>query len=135
MDSFGWGGNAPEQERIIRWQAPPLKFGVGATREIGHELRKAGIRSVLLVTDPVLAGLGLPARVAKQIEQEGISVALFDRARVEPTDESCAEAARELESLQVDGYVGLGGGSSMDTAKMLSTPVALRYRRWSGAVF
>ncbi|MFD5480872.1 iron-containing alcohol dehydrogenase [Streptomyces hawaiiensis] len=82
MDSFGWGGNAPEQERIIRWQAPPPKFGVGATREIGHELRKAGIRSVL-------------------------------------TDESCAEAARELESLQVDGYVGLGGGSSMDTAKML----------------
>ncbi|KOT97314.1 alcohol dehydrogenase [Streptomyces rimosus subsp. pseudoverticillatus] len=97
-----------------------MKFGVGATREIGHALRTSGITSVLLVTDPVLAGLGLPARVAKQIEQEGISVALFDRARVEPTDESCAEAARELAALQVDGYVGLGGGSSIDTAKMLN---------------
>jgi hydroxyacid-oxoacid transhydrogenase len=97
-----------------------MKFGVGATREIGHELRKAGISSVLLVTDPLLAELGLPARVAKQIEQEGVSVAVFDRARVEPTDESCAEAARELRSLQVDGYVGLGGGSSIDTAKMLN---------------
>ncbi|MEU5302599.1 hydroxyacid-oxoacid transhydrogenase [Streptomyces noursei] len=120
MESFGWGGNAPEQERIISWQAPPLKFGVGASREIGHELRKAGITSVLLVTDPVLAGLGLPSRIAKQIEQEGISVALFDRAQVEPTDEGCAEAARELAALQVDGYVGLGGGSSIDTAKMLN---------------
>ncbi|WP_050507039.1 hydroxyacid-oxoacid transhydrogenase [Streptomyces rimosus] len=120
MASSGWAENAPEQERIISWQAPPLKFGVGATREIGHALRTSGITSVLLVTDPVLAGLGLPARVAKQIEQEGISVALFDRARVEPTDESCAEAARELAALQVDGYVGLGGGSSIDTAKMLN---------------
>jgi hypothetical protein len=56
VESFRWGGNAPEQERIISWQAPPLRFGVGATREIGHELRKAGIASVLLVTDPVLGG-------------------------------------------------------------------------------
>lgn len=119
--SSGWGGEAvPERERIIDWRAPSLKFGVGATREIGFALRSAGITSVLLVTDPVLAGLGLPARVAKMIEQEGIEVTVFDRARVEPTDESCAEAARELASLQVDGYVGLGGGSSIDTAKMLN---------------
>lgn len=120
MESLGWGGGMPEHERLIAWQAPPLKFGVGATGDLGHELRRAGVASVLLVTDPVLAGLGLPARVAKQIEQEGISVTLFDRARVEPTDTSVAEAARELEALQVDGYVGLGGGSSIDTAKMLN---------------
>ncbi|MBT2457421.1 hydroxyacid-oxoacid transhydrogenase [Streptomyces sp. ISL-86] len=121
VEPVAWvGGNAPEHERIIGWQAPPLKFGVGATREIGYELRRAGVRSVLLVTDRVLAGLGLPARVAKLIEQEGISVSVFDRAQVEPTDESCTEAARELASLQVDGYVGLGGGSSIDTAKMLN---------------
>ncbi|MFI7291964.1 hydroxyacid-oxoacid transhydrogenase [Streptomyces anulatus] len=117
----GWdGGAVPERERVIDWQAPPLKFGVGATREIGFALRSADIASVLLVTDPVLAGLGLPARVAKLIEQEGIEVTVFDRARVEPTDESCAEAARELASLQVDGYVAFGGGSSIDTAKMLN---------------
>ncbi len=120
MEPFWLSGNAPEQERIINWQAPPLKFGVGATREIGYELRRVGVTTVLLVTDPVLAALGLPARVAKSIEQEGISVVTFDRVHVEPTDESCAEAARVLAGLQVDGYVGLGGGSSIDTAKMLN---------------
>ncbi|MCC9308326.1 iron-containing alcohol dehydrogenase [Kitasatospora sp. RB6PN24] len=121
MEPFaGIGDNAPEHERIIGWQAPPLKFGVGATRELGYELAAAKVRSVLLVTDPGLAALGLPARVAKQLEQEGLSVSLFDRALVEPTDESCTLAARELESLEVDGYVGLGGGSSIDTAKMLN---------------
>ncbi len=71
------------------------------------------------------------ARVAKQIEQEGIQVALFDRARVEPTDESCAEAARELADLQVDGYVGLGGGSSIDTAKMLNLLLSHPGRRYA----
>ncbi|GAA3044049.1 hypothetical protein GCM10020000_24420 [Streptomyces olivoverticillatus] len=45
---------------------------------------------------------------------------LFDRAQVEPTDTGCAEAARELASVEVDGYVALGGGSSIDTAKMLN---------------
>ncbi len=120
MESRGWGGDLPEHERIVSWQAPPLKFGVGATGEIGHALRAAGVASVLLVTDPVLASLGLPARVAKHIEQEGISVTLFDRARVEPTDTSVTEAARELRDLAVDGFVGLGGGSSIDTAKMLN---------------
>lgn len=107
-------------EKIITWQAPPLKFGVGATEEIGHELTRAGLRSVLLVTDPTLARSGLPAQVAKLIEQEGVAVTLFDRAQVEPTDTGCAEAARELASVEVDGYVALGGGSSIDTAKMLN---------------
>ena len=108
------------QEQIITWQAPPLKFGIGATAEIGYELAEAGMRSVLLVTDPTLARLGLPARVAKEIEREGIEVSVYDRSRVEPTDGSCAEAARELSAVEVDGYVALGGGSSIDTAKMLN---------------
>ncbi|MEV0222893.1 hydroxyacid-oxoacid transhydrogenase [Streptomyces sp. NPDC050704] len=121
MEPTAWiSENQPEHERIVGWQAPPLKFGVGATHEIGYELARIGARSVLLVTDPVLSGLGLSPRVAKQIEHEGISVSIFDRAQVEPTDESCTHAARELEAIEVDAYVGLGGGSSIDTAKMLN---------------
>ncbi|MFE9255366.1 hydroxyacid-oxoacid transhydrogenase [Streptomyces sp. NPDC006879] len=110
----------PDHEKIIGWQAPPLKFGIGATREIGYELTRAGIRSVLLVTDPTLAALGLPTQVAKSVEQEGISVSVYDRSAVEPTDQSCEEAARELARLEVDGYIALGGGSSIDTAKTLN---------------
>jgi alcohol dehydrogenase class IV len=104
-------------EQIITWQAPELKFGVGATREIGYEIARAGLRSVLLVTDSTLARLGLPDRVARLIEQEGISVEIFDRTLVEPTDSSCTEAAQELAGREWDGYLALGGGSSMDCAK------------------
>ncbi len=116
----GANGGTAEGETLITWQAPPLKFGMGATREIAYELSRAGVRSVLLVTDPTLAALGLPARVAKSVEQDGIAVTVFDRALVEPTDASCAEAARELAHLDVDGYIGLGGGSAIDTAKMIN---------------
>ncbi|MEU4210779.1 hydroxyacid-oxoacid transhydrogenase [Streptomyces sp. NPDC026206] len=116
----GANDGTAEGETLISWQAPPLKFGIGATREIGYELARAGLRSVLLVTDPTLAALGLAAQVAKRIEQDGVAVTVFDRTLVEPTDASCTDAARELAHLDIDGYVGLGGGSSLDTAKMIN---------------
>ena len=107
-------------EEIITWNAPPMKFGIGATREIGYELVRAGLRSVLLVADPNLSRMGSAGQLVKLIEQDGVAVEVFDRVRIEPTDRSCTEAAAELAHLQVDGYVALGGGSTIDTAKMLN---------------
>ena len=110
----------PAHEEIITWQAPPMKFGIGATREIGDELVRAGLHSVLLVADPQLSRLGAVRQLAKLIEHEGIAVEVYDRVQVEPTDTSCAQAAVELAELEVDGYVAFGGGSTIDTAKMLN---------------
>lgn len=109
-------------ETIITWQAPPLKFGLGASRDIGYELRKLGVRSVLIVTDANLTRLGLPARIKDLTERAGVRAEIFDGVQVEPTDTGCEEAARELSAYarDIDGYVGLGGGSSIDTAKMLN---------------
>ncbi len=107
-------------ETIITWQAPPLKIGAGATRELGYELNRLGTRSVLLVTDPNLAALGLARRVEEIITAAGVAVTRYDRAQVEPTDAGCERAAAELADVRVDGYVGLGGGSSIDTAKVLN---------------
>lgn len=107
-------------ETIITWQAPPVRFGLGATREIGFELQNLGLRSVLLVTDPHLNQIGLPQRVTTFIEAHGITVKVFDGTRIEPTDESCAEAARMIDPADIDGYVAVGGGSTIDTAKILN---------------
>lgn len=112
------------REALVTWQAPPLKFGVGATADIGYEAARAGIRSALLVTDPVLAGTGLPARIAELAEESGVKVTVHDRALVEPTDVSCTEAAAELGHLDVDGIIGVGGGSSIDTAKVVNVLLA-----------
>ena len=120
--------NAPARphETVITWQAPPLKLGVGATEDIGYELGRLGVRSTLIITDPNLASLGLPKRVQELIERAGIEARVFDQVQVEPTDQSCTEAARALADEPADSYLALGGGSSIDTAKtvnlLLSSP-------------
>jgi alcohol dehydrogenase len=72
---------------------------------------------VLLVTDRGIAAAGHPARAVALLEAAGVQVVLFDEVRENPTSldvDRCVEAAR---SGEVDFIVGLGGGSSMDTAK------------------
>jgi hydroxyacid-oxoacid transhydrogenase len=106
-------------ETVISWQAPPLRFGLGATEEVGEQLRQLGVGKVLLVSDRHLEELGLPARVAASIEAAGVEAQLFSGSHVEPTDRSIREALDELEGEDFDGYVGVGGGSSLDTAKAI----------------
>jgi hydroxyacid-oxoacid transhydrogenase len=107
-------------ETIITWQVPGLRLGVGATREVGHELELLGLESVLIVTDPTVARLGQPERVRELIEARGITAKIVDGAQVEPTDRGCQALADSLAGVDVAGFVAVGGGSSIDTAKVLN---------------
>ena len=109
---------ASEHETIFTMEATPVKFGTGASAEAGWELKRLGVRRAMLVTDPGVAALGHPERIMKLLEAEGIEVVLYDRARVEPTIESFQHAADFAIEHEVDGFVSVGGGSSMDTAKV-----------------
>ena len=100
-------------ETVFTYAAPALKFGPGASAEVGHDLSTYGARRVLLVTDPGVMETGHPTRIAEQIWQHGIETVIFDRARVEPTDESLDEAvafARDAESTgsRFDAVVAVG---------------------------
>lgn len=94
-----------------------IKFGPGATREVGADMARLGARRVLVVTDPRLAGGETVATVLDALRNEGIDAVLFDRVRVEPTDRSFMEAAAFATEGRFEGYVAVGGGSVMDTAK------------------
>ena len=112
-------------EKVFTYAAPALKFGPGASGEVGHDLATFGARRVLLVTDAGVMETGHPSRIAAQVWQRGIEVVIFDRARVEPTDESLNEAvdfARDASSgaKPFDAIVAVGGGSSIDTAKAVN---------------
>jgi alcohol dehydrogenase class IV len=112
-------------ETVFTYAAPALKFGPGASAEVGHDLATYGARRVLLVTDSGVMETGHPTRIAEQIWQHGIETVIFDRARVEPTDESLDEAvafAVDAESTgrRFDAVVAVGGGSSIDTAKAVN---------------
>ena len=83
-------------ETVFTYAAPGLKFGPGASDEIGHDVAQTGARRVLVVTDPGVAATGHPARVAERIAERGLEVTTYDRARVEPTDASLSEAIEHV---------------------------------------
>lgn len=97
--------------------ASGVRFGAGVTRECGFDLAEWGMRRVGVFTDPVVGKL-LPAeRVFESLETAGVEYAVFDRVRVEPNDASFADAIAFAASGGFDGYVAVGGGSTIDTAK------------------
>ena len=94
-----------------------IKFGAGVTREVGYEMHRLGTRRVMVVTDPVMANSEAVAVTLESLRSEGIDAVLFDRVSVEPTDVSFKEAIAFAREGNFDGYVAVGGGSSIDTAK------------------
>jgi len=108
-------------ETVFTYAAPALKFGSGASAEIGHDLLSYGARRVLLVTDAGVGATGHPARIAEQMTARGLDVTTYDGVRVEPTDASMDDAvdfARDAGPF--DAIVAVGGGSSIDTAKAVN---------------
>jgi len=108
-------------ETIFTYGAPQLKFGNGASDEIGYDLAQYGVRRALVVTDPGVAAIGHPQRIAEQMGRFGIEAAVFDRVHVEPTDESMRLAVEYGRGTGPwDAFVAVGGGSSIDTAKAIN---------------
>ena len=108
-------------EAIFTYGAPQLKFGPGASDEIGFDLSQYGVGRALVVTDPGVAATGAPQRVAQQMAQFGIEAHVFDGVHVEPTDQSLNDAIAAARATGPwDAFVAVGGGSSIDTAKAIN---------------
>ena len=108
-------------ETVFTYGSPQLKFGTGASAEIGYDLASLGARSALVVTDPGISATGLPQRVAEQMKAYDVTAVVFDGVHVEPTDESMRAAVEfARENGPFDAIVAVGGGSSIDTAKAVN---------------
>ncbi|MBO9522914.1 MAG: iron-containing alcohol dehydrogenase [Nocardioidaceae bacterium] len=108
-------------ESVFTYGAPGLKFGTGASDEIGYDLSQYDVRRALVVTDPGVAATGHPQRVAEQLGRYGIEAAVYDGVHVEPTDASIAAAIEHARaSGPWDAFVAVGGGSAIDTAKAVN---------------
>ena len=107
-----------ERETIFTLEATPIKFGPGAAADAGWELQRLGVTRAFLVTDPGVAAAGHAERVRAAVDAAGIAVVVYDRARVEPTLDSLQDAADAARDAGVDGFVSVGGGSAIDTAKV-----------------
>jgi hydroxyacid-oxoacid transhydrogenase len=108
-------------ESVFTYGAPALKFGAGASDEIGYDLAQMGVGRVLVISDPGVAATGTPQRVAEQMAAFGITAQVFDGVHVEPTDVSMQRAIDHARSTGPwDAFVAVGGGSAIDTAKAVN---------------
>ena len=105
-------------ERAFKLEATPVTFGPGASEEAGWEMKRLGAKRVMLVSDPGVVQAGITGKIREIIEAAGIECDVFDRVHVEPTLESLQEAMDFATDGGFDGFVGVGGGSSLDTAKV-----------------
>ncbi len=106
-----------EQDIAFEMAASSIRFGWGVTREVGMDLVDCGAKRVMVVTDPVLRELPPVATVLTALDEAGVPHVLFDRVQIEPTDASFKEAIAFAVGEQVDTFVAVGGGSTIDTAK------------------
>ena len=106
-----------ERDKAFEMAASNIRFGHGITKEVGMDLKDCGLERVMVLTDPNLQEMEPVQTALVAIEREGIEYALFDGVRVEPTDESFKAAIAFAKEGDFDGFVAVGGGSVIDTAK------------------
>ena len=92
-------------------------FGPGSLDRLGELCKSLGGKRILLVTDPGIEAAGYPERAIRAIYTADLVVKLFDEADENPTTETVNKALKAARPFGADLIVGLGGGSSMDTAK------------------
>jgi len=97
-----------------------VRFGAGVTREVGMDLKEIGATLALVVTDPIVAQLPPAQTVRESLERSGVKAVVYDRVRVEPTDESFLDAIAFARDHPIDAIVAVGGGSTIDTAKAVN---------------
>lgn len=92
----------------------------GSSSRIGELVKSLGCTSVLLVSDPGVKGAGLLQAGLQGLEQQGVAVTLFTDVVADPPVHVIDAAVKLAVGAKVDGVVSIGGGSSMDVAKLVA---------------
>src|SRR5579862_2009561 len=108
------------KESAFEMATSGIRFGAGSTREIGSDLADLGIHNALIVTDPGIRKLQPVETVLESLQQHNVPHTIYDRVRVEPTDESFLDAIAFGRASGFDAIVAVGGGSTIDTAKAVN---------------
>lgn len=91
-----------------------------STAELGSHCKQLNITKVLLVTDPGILKLNLERKIIESLQKYSIDYVLFGDVQVDPPVDIIEKAILFAKQNNVDGVIGLGGGSSLDTAKLIA---------------
>lgn len=126
-----------ETAKVLPFPVPVLLTGPGSVKQLAENVSIRGLRHVLVVTDKVLMGIGLPRPLLESLDAKGISYTVFDDVQPNPTIENVEAGVRVYREHGCDAIVAIGGGSPMDCAKIIGARVANPYLpvRWMKGLF
>ncbi len=101
-----------------------IMFGRGVSERVAEPLRQVGARRVLVVTDPGVVTVGLVAPIEQRIRDAGIAYEIYDGVVPDPTVADVERCFERATAMGADALVAIGGGSSIDTAKMAAVLMA-----------
>ena len=97
-----------------------ILFGLGAVEKIGGEAQLLKAKKVLIITDPGVIQAGLLESVEKSLQSVGLPFVIFDGVEPDPRIEVVEKSVEKAKKEGIDLIIGLGGGSSLDIAKVTS---------------
>lgn len=100
--------------------ASSIRFGPGVTKEVGMDLKTMAAQRVCVVTDETVDKLTAMDQVREALTHEGVNFKVFNKVRVEPKDSSIREAIDWAKPFDPDAFLAVGGGSVIDTAKLMN---------------
>ncbi|KAJ6160870.1 Hydroxyacid-oxoacid transhydrogenase [Penicillium chermesinum] len=132
-----------EKEYAFEMAASSIRFGPGATKEVGMDFKNMGAKRVCIVTDSNVAKLNALKQAVEGLSKEGIQFTIYDKVRTEPKDSSyvyssprqmptCKITTKQSGSHRIkdaiafakpykpDAFLAVGGGSVIDTAKLMN---------------
>ena len=99
---------------------PQLVEGHGARKKIGKICQKCGYKNVLVVTDQTLSRLGYEQAITQALDEAEIHYAVFNDINSEPNIDLIEAGRKKAIECQAECVIALGGGSVMDTTKMIA---------------
>lgn len=106
--------------RLVPQRKPMMMAGPDASRRLCQNIARFGFRKVLIVTDKPLFELGLIEPLCAELQKSGVSSVVFDGVEPDPTDLIVAAGTTLAKRTSCDAVMAVGGGSSIDAAKMIS---------------
>ncbi len=118
----------PFNPRTLRddWNFPTtIYFGPGRITELAAACRSVGVRRPLLVTDAVLAALPIVKDAVAQNMESGLPTVIFSEVQPNPVESNVAAGVEAYRAGEHDGIIAMGGGSAMDTGKVIALMAGL----------
>ena len=109
---------------FLPWRQPKLLSFEGGIKDLPKFILDSNHKSVMLVVDSNLAKMGMPNPFIEECEKQGLALTVYDKVFPNPTIDLVEDALKEYKANNCDCLVALGGGSSMDCAKVVGARVA-----------